>query len=199
MNGLRERKRLTIKIGHPLCTHAPVGTKCRGKKSFPFVHLPISGEGERTVSGRGCCRRVSFLRSTTRSTLRKLCNHGVTSTSSEAHLDEPLREMYIGTGARINYANTRIASRDRNSYLAVSVPPLRGIAVGFAKVIAAERNSTSQRFFPRAIPQARNLHSIVCACRFFQRVAEQISLLFFTCHAFTRRHCTTTLESLMYS
>lgn len=40
------------KIGHPLCTHAPVGTKCRGKKSFPFVHLLISqggGGGEKNV------------------------------------------------------------------------------------------------------------------------------------------------------
>lgn len=40
---LSDATQANIKIGHPLYTHAPVGTKRRGKKSFPFDHLPISG------------------------------------------------------------------------------------------------------------------------------------------------------------
>jgi len=61
-NRLHKRKRLTIKIGYPLCTRAPVGTKCRGKKSFPFVHLPISEIGGReTFSNQGgLSTRLSF-------------------------------------------------------------------------------------------------------------------------------------------
>jgi len=107
-NRLHERKRLTIKIGYPLCTHAPVGTKCRGKKSFPFVHLPILGiEGRETSSNQGgLSTRLSFSLLTMHD-LEKTQSR-VKSIFSKVHFGDSAYEIGSGT----IYTNVWIESCD---------------------------------------------------------------------------------------
>lgn len=92
-NRLHERKRLTIKIGYPLCTHAPVGTKCRGKKSFPFVHLPISEIGGRETSSDQGGSSTRFLLPPDNARPWENTIIVVRSTFPRAHLSDPSREV----------------------------------------------------------------------------------------------------------